>query len=216
MGRFTDFLIGSKAKLKQSPTMAPYQQQQFQGAVQNPIEQSPLYGAGSNFLQQLLSSDPATMERFAAPHLRQFNEQIAPGIAERFAGAGTGAGALGSSAFANSLAQAGAGLSERLAALQGQMQLQGAGTGLAYAQQPYQNAYQQAQIPTFQNFYQPGSQGLFQGLGSSAGQGVGIGLGLGPLSNYFSNWGGNNNQQQQPNNYGNSFGSGAFGFGGFR
>ena len=85
-----NFLFGQQPKMKQVPTMAPFQQQAFQGAVQNPINQSPLYGAGQSFLQDVLSNSPESMQKFQAPYLRQFNEQIAPSIAERYAGAGTG------------------------------------------------------------------------------------------------------------------------------
>lgn len=52
-------------------------------------------------------------ETFAAPYKRQFNEQIIPGISERFAGLG----GLSSSGFQQSLGQAGAGLSENLASM---------------------------------------------------------------------------------------------------
>lgn len=62
------------------------------------------------FLQNILSQDPDTMKQFQAPAMRQFNEEIIPGIAEKF----TQLGAQGSSAFTQSLGQAGAGLEERL------------------------------------------------------------------------------------------------------
>lgn len=95
---------------KQISTLNPQQQSLFNqqaqglGAIQPQIMQ---------YLQQLLSGDPSASEAFAAPYMRQFNEQIVPGIAERFAGAG----ALSSSGFQQALGQAGAGLAENLASL---------------------------------------------------------------------------------------------------
>ncbi len=43
MPSFFDTLFGSQPKMQQLPTMAPYQQQAFQGAIENPIDKNPLY-----------------------------------------------------------------------------------------------------------------------------------------------------------------------------
>ena len=110
--------------------------QSLQGQGSN-IQQSPLFQQGSGFLQQLLSGSPESTQAFEAPAMRQFNEQIIPGIAERFSG--LGAGSQSSSAFQQALGQAGAGLSENLQALRSGLQLQGAQQGLQYAQQPISN-----------------------------------------------------------------------------
>ncbi len=124
-------------------TLNPGQQgifdRQSQGYQQGPqsLYQDPLYQGGASWLQQLLSNDPAMMQQFQAPYLRQFNEQTVPGLAERFSGLGSGA--QGSSAFKQALGSAGAGLSENLASLRGGMQLQGLGQALQYAQQPFSN-----------------------------------------------------------------------------
>lgn len=80
-----------------------------------------ILGGGGNFQQaqdyqsQLLSGDPEATKAFEAPYMRQFNEKVIPGIAERFSGAG--AGAQSSSAFQQALGGAGADLQERLAQL---------------------------------------------------------------------------------------------------
>jgi hypothetical protein len=73
-------------------------------------------------LQQALLGQlgPEGDERFAAPFMRQFNEQIIPGLAERFSG--LGAGSQSSSSFQQALGTSGADLSERLAAMSGQRQ----------------------------------------------------------------------------------------------
>lgn len=88
-----------KPKSTQYPTMSPEQQ-----AFQNKILQmlGGQLGEGQDF------------ESFAAPYRREFEEKTIPGISERFAGLG----GLSSSGFTQSLGQAGAGLNEKLAALQ--------------------------------------------------------------------------------------------------
>ncbi len=108
----------------------------LQGQSSN-IQQSPLFQQGSSFLQNLLSGSPEATAAFEAPYLRQFNEQIVPGLAERFSG--LGAGAQSSSAFSQALGAAGAGLQENLAGLRGQLQLGALPQALGYAQQPISN-----------------------------------------------------------------------------
>lgn len=88
-----------KTKSTQYPTMSP-EQQQFQDQILKLLGGE--LGGEEDF------------ESFAAPYKRQFNEETIPGISERFAGLG----GLSSSGFTQSLGQAGAGLSEKLASLQ--------------------------------------------------------------------------------------------------
>lgn len=68
------------------------------------------------------------MDRFQAPYLREFQEKIVPGLAERFAG--MGAGAQSSSAFQQALGSSGTDLAERLGVL-GSQREQGALSGLS-------------------------------------------------------------------------------------
>lgn len=75
---------------------------------------------GGNYLSELLSGDSESFDRFAAPYKRQFEEEIVPGIAERFAGVG----GLSSSGFQQALGQAGAGLTENLASMREQLRSQ--------------------------------------------------------------------------------------------
>lgn len=103
------------------------------------ITQNQLYQSGQNYLQDLMSQNPEAYQRFAAPAMRQFNEQIAPGIANRFAGTGS----LSSSGFQNALAGAGADLGERLGSLRAGLQQQGVEQGLGYAQAPIENTMAQ-------------------------------------------------------------------------
>lgn len=70
------------------------------------------------FLQGQLGEEGAG--KFGAPYERKFREETIPGIAERFSG--LGAGSQSSSAFQQSLGQAGASLSEQLASMGDQRQ----------------------------------------------------------------------------------------------
>jgi hypothetical protein len=179
---FLDFLFGKKEKTQQLPTISPEQQNLLKQLLQmiNPhqmdIGQQPTFQSGQNFLQQLLGGDTS---EFEDPLMRQFQEQIIPGLAERFSGAG--AGAQSSSAFQQALGGAGADLSERLASLRGQLKMQALPQALGYAQAPGQRGLQQAQLglgtQSFENLLRPRTQGLLGGLLGGAGSGFGSGLG---------------------------------------
>ena len=125
---------------------------------------------GGDFLSNLLNGSPEFMQQFQQPYIDQFNQQIAPGIAERFAGMGTGSGASSSSGLYNSLAQAGRQLQGDLAAQRGQMQLQGLNQVLPFASQPYQQRLAAAQAVPGQYYEQPGQAGALQGFAQGAGQ----------------------------------------------
>jgi len=179
-----DFLFGKRDKLKQIPTMAPFQQQALQGLFQNPLQNNPLYQQGSSYLQQLLSGSPESFANFEAPYMQNFQQNIVPQLAERFAGSGTGSGALSSSGFQNSLGQAGRNLQTDLAGLRSGLQAGALPQALGYAQQPYSNAIAGSQIPSFSYLNQRGQQGLIPGIGNT----LGMGFGMGPLTNYFNSY----------------------------
>jgi hypothetical protein len=122
------------------------------------IQQNPLYQAGGNYLQKILGGDTS---QFEGPLMRQFNEQIIPGLAERFSGAG--AGSQSSSAFQQALGGAGADLTERLGALRGGLQMQAAPQALGYAQQPFTNLQNLLGIKT-QGFVPKQKSGLQEGI----------------------------------------------------
>jgi len=142
------------------------------------IGQNPLFQQGSNYLQQLLSGSPESSAAFEAPAMRQFNEQIIPGLAERFSG--MGAGAQSSSAFQQALGQAGAGLSENLQALRSGLQFGGLGHALGYSQQPISNLQGLGGLGLgSQAFgYAPKQQGFLKQLLSALAGGVGQGAGM--------------------------------------
>lgn len=104
---FLDFMFGEKEKPLQLPLYSPGQETVMGKLRQGAEGQLPDM---FQFLQQILSQDPKMMEQFQAPAMRQFHEEIIPGIAEKF----TGMGAQKSSAFTQALGGAGAGLAERL------------------------------------------------------------------------------------------------------
>lgn len=141
------------------------------------ITQNPNYQSGANWLQGLYN-DEDFFKNFEAPLQRQFQEETVPGLANRFAGMGSG-GSLGSTAFRNQLGREGSNLSTNIAALRGGMQQQGVNQSLGYAQAPanqFMQMLQQALQPT-QNAYMPPSQGFFgpimAGLAGGATQGYG-------------------------------------------
>jgi|SRR6185437_20809 len=177
MAGFSDFLFGNESKMK------GFNQDSLQTLLQmlqgGGLEGNSLYGGGSNFLQQLFGNDPQFWQNFEQPYLNNFNERIAPGIAERFAGMGTGGGALSSSGLQNSLAQAGRGLQSDLAAMRGNMQMQGLPQALQYAQQPVSNMMTAAGMVPQQYYERPGQGGLVQGGLNSLMQGFGRSFGGG-------------------------------------
>lgn len=134
------------------------------------IQQNPLYQSGGNYLQKILSGDTSAFE---APLMRQFNEQIVPGLAERFSGLGSGA--QSSSAFQQALGSAGADLSERLGALRGNLQMQAAPQALSYAQQPVSNIQNLLGLQT--QAFSPKQMGFGKQLGLGLAGGIGEGLG---------------------------------------
>lgn len=162
-----EFFFGKRGGIERIPTMIPEQQQllsQLLGGLGGP---GGALGAGLGGLQQLLSGAPGAFEQFEAPFQRQFQEQTIPGIAERFTG--MGAGGQRSAAFGQQLGQAGAGLSESLAALRGGLQQQALGQlpgllGMGMGARP------------FEQVYRPGTQGLLGGMAPGIGQAGGLGL----------------------------------------
>ena len=98
--------------------------------------------SGLNYLQSIMSQDPEMMKQFEAPYMRQFNEEIVPQTAERFAGMG----GMNSSGFQQTMGQAGSSLMERLAVLRGGLGMQAAQQAASYAQLPMQRQQMQGQF----------------------------------------------------------------------
>ncbi len=181
MPSFWETLFGSPDK---TVSTLDKNQQQMQDQYTKGIQSNPLYQQGNDFLMKLLSGDTSQFEQ---PLMQQFEQQIIPGIAERFAGMGTGAGAGSSSGLNNSLAQAGQNLTGQLGALKGGLQMQGLQGALQYAQQPFTNQLGGMNVNT--QAYQPGTQGLVSPLLQAAvgGMSSGFGMGMaGPMMKMFN------------------------------
>lgn len=147
------------------------------------IQNNQNYQQGQDWLSNLFGNDQGFWDKFEAPLQRQFNEETAPGIANRFASMGSG-GALGSTAFRNQLGREASNLSTNIGALRGGMQSQGVGQALQYGQQPmsnYMGMLNQVLQPT-QNTWQPAQPGIFGNtgnylIGGGLNQGFGQGFG---------------------------------------
>lgn len=130
------------------------------------ITQNQNYQTGQDWLQSMFS-DPSFFDKFEAPIKRQYEEQIVPDLANRFASMGSG-GSTGSTGFRNQANREGSNLATNLAALRGGMQQQAIPQLLGYAQQPFQNLMSLQNLALGQgtmNQYQPPSTG---GIGSLA------------------------------------------------
>jgi hypothetical protein len=157
MPSFSDWLFGSPDKLNKIATGT----QQQEGLHNNILAQAMGmsqggggYDLANQYYNNLLGGNQQqAYNQFSQPYLQQFQEQILPMIAERFAGGG----ALSSSGFGQSLGGAGAGLQSQLAQLFSQLQGQA-------AQQQYGQYNQLAQTglnhQPFAYHQQEGSQGF--------------------------------------------------------
>jgi len=170
MGAF-DWLFGRKERNYQQSTLSNQQKPgfgQLQSAISGPGAGG-AFGQSSDYYRDLLSDDSQTANAMFQPEMRQFNEQIIPGLSEQFAGMGSGG--LSSSGFRNAAVSAGADLSERLGAIRAGLRQQGA-AGL-------QNMGQFGLGTQFQeNIYRPATSGLIGGLAQGASQGLGQASGM--------------------------------------
>jgi hypothetical protein len=166
-----------KPKIKNHSILSPQQQQALNRYFSSGIETSPLYQQGSSYLQNILSNSPGSFEAFEAPYRQNFEEFVVPSITERFAGMGTGAGALNSSGLQNALAQAGRSLTTDLAGLRAGLQGQAANQAIGYAQQPYSNLLSGLGIQPFQPYERPVQPGFLSQSGAGLFGGTAQGLG---------------------------------------
>jgi hypothetical protein len=144
--------------------------EKFQNRIfnQQGIPHNKLYRKGSKFLENLYSNNPEQQEVANAPYIQNFNEQIVPDIANRFAGMGTGASGLSSSGFQQTLAQAGRGLQTDLAAMRQNQQSNNLQTALQYAQTPYENQKGVMNWNPYQTVREEGQPGMYNALAQQA------------------------------------------------
>lgn len=173
------FFGGSPGKMRQISTLRPEQEglyNQLQQAGQG-AGAGGAFGTSADYYRNLLSDNSADYNAFAAPALRQYNEDIVPGLSEQFAG--MGAGGLSSSGFRNAQVQGATDLSERLGAIRAQLRQSGA--------QGLQNIGQ-AGLQNFSQMYQqPGTEGLLGAVAPAIGGGIAQGLG-GGIGNAIGSW----------------------------
>ena len=189
MPSFSEWLFGSPDKLKKVATGTEQQQglhNNILGQASSMQGQGGGYNLANEYFNNLLGGNQQhAFDQFSQPYLQQFQEQLLPQIAERFAGAG----ALSSSGFGQALGGAASGLQAQLAQLFSQLQSQAAGqqynqynqlsqTGLNY--QPF--AYNKQQGSS--GFLAPLLGGLGTAVAGPIGAGIGQGIG-GGISNLF-------------------------------
>ena len=130
------------------------------------------FGQAGQYYSDILSNKPGAFEAFAAPEVRQFNEDIIPGLSEQFAGMGSGG--LESSGFRNAAVQQGQGLAERLAAMRQSLRA-GAAQGLQGIGQAGLGNFSQNMVT------QQGSPGLLSQIAPIAGNAAAAYFGAPPI-----------------------------------
>lgn len=158
---YSAFKKNKTPKTKAQSLLRPEQEPLFQQAVNAGLQPGAggAFGESADYYRSILGDNPQQMGAFYAPHLRQYNEEIVPGLAEQFAG--MGAGGLSSSGFRNAQIQGAVDLTERLAAIRAQLR-QASAQGLTNIGQIGLNPYSE----NVRNTPQPGfNQYLAQGVG---------------------------------------------------
>jgi hypothetical protein len=170
----SNFLTGTPEKHDQISTLRKEQEPLYQQLVNAGQGEGAggAFGQSADYYRGLLGNDSQDYQNFAAPQMRQFNEQIIPDLAEQFAGYG-GSGSLQSSGFRNAAVNAGTDLSERLGAIRANLRQQGA-QGLANIGQMGLGNYSQDRMT------QAGSPGFFSQLAPAIGTAAGTAIG-GPI-----------------------------------
>lgn len=167
----SSFWTGTPGQWSQQSVLSPGQQSLQQQLLNSAMGRggTGAFGSAADYYRDLLSNDPAVFDQFAAPEMRRFREEIIPGLAEQFAGMGSGG--LSSSGFRNAAVNAGSDLSERLGAIRANLKQQGA--------QGLFSLGQQGLNPTVENVYTAGQPGFLDSLSGLVSGGV---SGLGGLS----------------------------------
>ncbi len=179
-----NFFTGTPEKRENVSTLRPEQElgyQQLQNASQG-RGAGGAFGDSADYYRNLLSDDSADFNAFAAPQLRQYNQDIMPGISEQFAGMGSGG--LSSSGFRNAQVQGATDLSERLGQIRANLRQAGA--------QGLQNIGQQGLQSYSQNMVtEPGTEGFLSQMAPAIGTAAGAffgGPGGAAVGNSIGNW----------------------------
>lgn len=181
----SNFLTGNPEKRENVSTLRPEQESlynQLIGAGQG-AGAGGAFGTAADYYRNLLSDENADYNAFSAPMLRQYNQDIIPGISEQFAG--MGAGGLSSSGFRNAQVQGATDLAERLGALRASLRQAGAqglqNIGQTGLQNFSQNMITEHATPGFLSTVAPlvgTALGAFAGpIGAAAGNAIGSAIG---------------------------------------
>lgn len=180
----SDLLFGTPETRENVSTLRPEQEGLYEQLVNagKGAGAGGAFGTSADYYRNLLSDNSADYNAFAAPAMRQYNQDIIPGISEQFAGMGSGG--LSSSGFRNAQVQGGVDLAERLGALRANLRQSGA--------QGLQNVGAQGLQSYSQNMVtEPGTQGFLSSvapaIGTAAGAAIGGPLGAG-IGNMAGNW----------------------------
>ncbi len=168
-----DFFTGTPETRENVSTLRPEQEGLYEQLVNAGKGQGAggAFGQSADYYRNLLSDNSADYNSFAAPMMRQYNQDIVPGISEQFAGMGSGG--LSSSGFRNAQMQGGVDLAERLGALRANLRQSGA--------QGLQNIGAQGLQSYSQNMVtQPGTEGFLSSIAPAAGMALGTAIG-GPI-----------------------------------
>lgn len=178
-----NFLFGTPGKINQVSTLRPDQEPLSQQLVQAGQQQGAggAFGTAADYYRDLLSDNPADLQSFSAPALRQYNQDIVPGLSEQFAGMGSGG--LSSSGFRNAQIQGATDLAERLGQIRANLRQAGA-AGLQNIGQLGLQSFQQ-------NYEQPGTEGFLSSVAPAVGTAIGTAVGGpagGALGNLAGSW----------------------------
>jgi len=170
-----NFLFGSPETRENVSTLRPEQEGLYNQLLQAGQGQGAggAFGQSADYYRGLLGDQSQDFNAFAAPEMRRYSQDIAPGISEQFAGFGAGGSGLNSSGFRNAQVQGGVDLAERLAQLRASLRQSGA-QGLQNIGQLGLGNYSQNMVT------QPGTEGLISSLAPAIGTGIGAGIG-GPI-----------------------------------
>lgn len=191
------FWTGTPESFEQRSTLTPEQQglfKQLMAAIQGQGAGG-AFGQSADYYRNLLSDNSQDIQAFQQPEIRRFQQETIPGLAEQFAGFGSGSGLLGSSGFRNAAATAGADLSERLAAMRTQLRQQAAGNLSQLAQQGL-GQYNQ-------NIYRPRQSGFLEEAAPAAGTIIGT-LAGGPVGGLIGGTIGKLGQQYMNSKFGST------------
>ena len=176
----SNFFAGTPEEHERVSTLRPEQEPLYQQMINAGLNPGAggAFGSAADYYRNNLSDNPADFQAFAAPQMRQFNEEIIPGLSEQFAGMGSGG--LSSSGFRNAAVNAGTDLSERLGAIRAQLRQQSA-QGLQGIGQTGLGNFSQDVVT------RPGTQGFLGQAAGALSSAFGVPA-IGAAAGKFGNW----------------------------